>query len=71
MKIYLPKKLYSPRPHGKWEYHLLRVDKFLCLPKLKPIAVLLYDFSTMNENVLLSLLLLKSYSTSFSNYFKL
>ena len=42
----------------------LRVDKSLCLPKLKSINVLLYDFSTKNENVLLSLLLLKTSKTS-------
>ena len=29
---------------------LLRVDKSLCLPKLKSITVLLYDFSLKNEN---------------------
>ena len=28
----------------------LRVDKSLCLPKLKSITVLLYDFSLKNEN---------------------
>ena len=32
------------------------VDKSLCLPKLESITVLLYDFSTMNENLLLSLM---------------
>ena len=41
----------------------LRVDKSICLPKLKSLTVLLYGFSTMNENSLLSLLLLKSCST--------
>ena len=29
---------------------LLRVDRSLCLPKLKSITVLLYDFSIKNEN---------------------
>ena len=28
----------------------LRVDESLCLPKLKPITVLLYDLSFKNEN---------------------
>ena len=28
----------------------LRVDKSLCLPKLKSITVLLYDYSLKNEN---------------------
>ena len=51
MKIYLLKK-------DQGEYYF-----FGCLPKLKSIAVLLYDFSTMNENFLLSLLFLKSCST--------
>ena len=32
----------------------------LCLPKLKSIPILLYDISTKNKIVLLSLLLLKS-----------
>ena len=53
-----PKKLYSLR-----QMSLLRIDKSLCLPKLKSITVLLYDFSTTNENFLLSLLLLKACST--------
>ena len=39
MRIYLLTKCTS----------LLRVDKSLCLPKLKSITVLLYSFSTMNE----------------------
>ena len=29
---------------------ILRVDKSLCLPKLKSITVLLYDFSFKNEH---------------------
>ena len=28
---------------------VLRIDKFSCLPNLKLITVLLYDFSTKNE----------------------
>ena len=40
-----PQKLARPR----W-ISLLRVDKSLCLPKLKPITVLLYGFSFKNEN---------------------
>ena len=39
MRIYLPE----------------RVDKSLCVPKLKSVTVLLYDFSTKNENFLISL----------------
>ena len=40
----------------------LRVDKSLCLPKLKSITVLLcYMTSTVNENFLLSLLKLDLY----------
>ena len=65
IKIYLPEKVIIHR--GR-----LRVDKSLCLPKLKSINVLLYDFSTMNENFLLSLLLLKTskdFLTSFSNFY--
>ena len=30
--------------------NILRVDKSLCLPKLKSITVLFYDFSFKNEN---------------------
>ena len=46
MRIYLPEKVLFTEA--------ARVDKSLCLLKLKPIAVLLYDFSTMNENFLYS-----------------
>ena len=35
----------SPRPLS-----LFRVDKSLCLPNVKSITVLLYDFSFKNEN---------------------
>ena len=37
IRIYLPEKVIIS---------LLRVDKSSCLPKLKSISVLLYDFST-------------------------
>ena len=41
----------SPRPpSGLGELSLFRVDKSLCLPKLKSITDLLYDFSFKNEN---------------------
>ena len=40
-KTYLALGLMSP----------LRVDKSLCLPKLKSITVLLYDFSFKNEKI--------------------
>ena len=40
MRIYLPEKVNI----------ILRVGKSLCLPKLKSIIVLLFDFSTINEN---------------------
>ena len=46
MRVYLLEKLNFT----------FRVDKSLGIPKLKSITVLLYDFSTMNENALLSLL---------------
>ena len=36
-----------------------KVDKSLCLPKLNSITALLYDFSTLNEKFLLSLLKLE------------
>ena len=39
IRIYLPEKVIIHR----------RVDKSLCLPKLKSITVLLYDFSFKNE----------------------
>ena len=42
--IYLPEKVIIHR------VSLLRVDESLCLPKLKSITVLLYDFSFKNEN---------------------
>ena len=41
IRIYLPEKVIIS---------LLRVDKSLCLLKLKSITVLLYDFSFKNEN---------------------
>ena len=41
----------------------VRVDKSLCLPKLKSITALLYDFSTMNEHCLFEVLFnLKTFS---------
>ena len=52
MRIYLPQKVMITEAARQRRISLLRVDKFLCLSKLKLIAVLLYDFSTMNENVL-------------------
>ena len=42
---------------------LLRVDKSLCLPKLKSITVLLYDFSFKNENFATFIFVVKSCST--------
>ena len=33
-----------------WQVYNKKVDKSLCLPKLKSITVLLYDFSTVNEH---------------------
>ena len=53
----------SPRPSGLSELSLFRVYEPQCLPKLKTITVLLCDFSTKIENILLSLLLLKPCST--------
>ena len=50
MRIHLPEKVNIT----------LTVDKSSCLPKLKSITVLLYDFSTKNEIFLLLFLLLKS-----------
>ena len=41
IRIYLPEKAINI---------ILRVDKSLCLLKLKTITVLLYDFSYKNEN---------------------
>ena len=41
-RIYLPLKVTFTEA-------LFRVDKSLCLPKLKSITVLLYDFSFKNE----------------------
>ena len=52
MRIYLPEKVIFTKA-------LLRVDKYSCLPKMKSITVLFYNFSTMNDNFLLSFLLLK------------
>ena len=54
MRIYQPEKVILTEA--------ARVDKSLCLLKLRSTALLLYDLSTMNEHFLLSLLLLKSCS---------
>ena len=59
MRIYLPKKVIFIEAARPKRISFLRVDKSSCLPKLKSITVL-YDFLTMSENFLLSLLLLKS-----------
>ena len=46
-----------------WLMSLLRVYKALCLPQLKSITVLLYDFSTMNKKFLIEFMFnLKSFS---------
>ena len=64
MRIYLPLKLiFTLACLAPMLISLLRLDKSSCLEKLKSITDLLYDFPAMNENVLLSLLLLKSCST--------
>ena len=58
----------------------LRVDKSLCLPKLKPITVFLYDFSFKNENFATFTFVVKDmfnllsntskdFLTSFSNFY--
>ena len=64
-------RIYLPESDNSWRLiSLLRVDKSLCLPKLKSITVLLYDFSTKNEHFLLSLLLFlqpKDFLTTFIN----
>ena len=60
MRIYLPEKVIFTEAARPRCISILRVDKSSCLPKLKSITVLLYDFLTMNEHFLLSLFLLKS-----------
>ena len=62
-RIYLPEKVIFTKAARPRLISLLRVDNSLCLLKLKSIIVLLYHFSTMNGNFLLSLLLLRSCST--------
>ena len=75
IRIYLPEKVIIHRDRQADVNITFKVDKSLCLPKLKSMNVLLYDFSTKNENVLLSLLLFKAsktskdFLTSFSNFF--
>ena len=67
VSINLPEKVNIHRGRKAEVNITLKVDKSLCLPKLKSITALLYDFSNMNENFLhlyiSSLLLLKSCST--------
>ena len=57
MRIHLPEKSDIHQDPKR--------DESVCLPKFKSITVLLYDFSTMNENVLLSLFP-KDFLTSFN-----
>ena len=57
-------------PSGRGELSLFRVDKSSCLPKLKSITVLLYDFSIKNENFLVEFMFnlqSKDFLTSFIN----
>ena len=51
MKIYLPKKVTFTLAAKPRLISLSRVDKSLCLPKLKSLTVLLYDFLTINKNL--------------------
>ena len=53
MRIYLPEKVIFNEAAGRGEYLFLRVDKSSCLPKLKSITILLYDFLTLHEFFLL------------------
>ena len=47
IRIYQPENvIFTEATWSRW-ISLLRVDKSLCLPKLKSITVLLYDFSTI------------------------
>ena len=52
MGIYLPEKVVFTKTAMLISISLLKVDKSLCLLTLKSIIVLLDNFSTMNENVL-------------------
>ena len=73
VRIYLPKKvIFTEVTKPRWKSFIM-VDKSSCLPKLKSITVLLYDFLTMNKNVLLSRFCCwshvqpKDFLTNFSN----
>ena len=65
---------------GLGELSLFRVDKSLCLPNVKSITVLLYDFSFKNENFATFTFVVKDmfnllsktskdFLTSFSNFY--
>ena len=45
-RFYLPEKVKFPQGARLRLISLFRVDKSLCLPKLKSITVLLYNFGT-------------------------
>ena len=60
MRVYLTEKVIFTEA--------TRVDKSLCLPKLKSIAVLLYDFSTMNKKFLYSFTFVVIKSIYFKQY---
>ena len=73
-------KAVSKLGGGLGELSLFRVDESLCLPKLKSIIVLLYDFSFKNENFATFTFVVKDmfnllsktskvFLTSFSNFY--
>ena len=55
MRIYLSEKVIFYEAARPKCMLLLRVDKYLCLPKLKSITVLLYYISTIYERKLSTL----------------
>ena len=50
IRIYLAEKVILIEAAGQGEYHFFRL--ILCLPILKAITVLLYDFSTVSSFIL-------------------
>ena len=69
MRIYLPEKVIFTKATRPRFISLLRVDKSSCLPKLKPITVLLYDF-LIPTLIFVVEVMVKDFLTSLSNCYK-
>ena len=72
MRIYLLEKVIFPKAPRPRQISLLRVDKSFYLLKSKSITILLYDFSTANQNFftftfVVEVMFNEDFLTSFNN----